>query len=259
MSTLIASDSTALHATMPDSKPVIYFEDVAVLYRVPRERVSGIKEYTVRWLQRRLTYEEFWALQGISFEVARGEVFGVIGRNGAGKSTMLKVMARVLHPTRGRIVMRGRVAPLLELGAGFHPELTGRENVYLNSSLLGIPRKQVDELFDSILDFAEIGDFIDSPLRTFSTGMVARLGFAVATCIRPDILLVDEVLSVGDSNFQEKCLARMNTYQQQGTTIVIVSHSMETIKTFCSRALLLDHGRTTALGDVQEVVQHYTG
>jgi ABC-type polysaccharide/polyol phosphate transport system ATPase subunit len=226
---------------------------------VPRERVSGIKEYTVRWLQRRLIYEEFWALQDINFEVQRGEVFGVIGRNGAGKSTMLKVMARVLHPTRGRIVMRGKIAPLLELGAGFHPELTGRENIYLNSSLLGHTRKQVDGLFASIVDFAEIGDFIDAPLRTFSTGMVARLGFSVATCMRPDVLLVDEVLSVGDSRFQDKCLERMNAYQKQGTTIVIVSHSMETIRNFCSRALLLDHGRATALGDVVEVIQHYTG
>jgi ABC-type polysaccharide/polyol phosphate transport system ATPase subunit len=259
MITHIASESTILDRKIPGNEPVIRFENIAVLYRVPRERVSGIKEYTVRWLQRRLIYEEFWALQDINFEVQRGEVFGVIGRNGAGKSTMLKVMARVLHPTRGRIVMRGKIAPLLELGAGFHPELTGRENIYLNSSLLGHTRKQVDGLFASIVDFAEIGDFIDAPLRTFSTGMVARLGFSVATCMRPDVLLVDEVLSVGDSRFQDKCLERMNAYQKQGTTIVIVSHSMETIRNFCSRALLLDHGRATALGDVVEVIQHYTG
>jgi ABC-type polysaccharide/polyol phosphate transport system ATPase subunit len=230
-----------------------------VLYRVPRERVSGIKEYAVRWLQRRLKYEEFWALEGISFVVPRGEVFGVIGRNGAGKSTMLKVMARVLHPTRGRVVMRGKIAPLLELGAGFHPELTGRENVHLNSALLGYSRKQVLDLFPAILDFAEIGDFIDAPLRTYSTGMVARLGFSVATCLRPDILLVDEVLSVGDSSFQEKCIRRMNEFQQQGTTIVIVSHSMQTVQSFCSRALLLDHGKMVIVGDVAEVIQHYTG
>ena len=240
------------------SSPVILFENVAVLYRVPHERVSGIKEYAVRLMQRRLSYEEFWALQDISFEVRRGEVFGVIGRNGAGKSTMLKVMARVLHPTRGRVVMRGKIAPLLELGAGFHPELTGRENVYLNSALLGHTRKQVDERFDSILEFAEIGDFINAPLRTFSTGMVARLGFAVATAIRPDILLVDEVLSVGDSRFQEKCLARMNAFQEQGTTIVIVSHSMQTIQNFCSRALWLEQGKEGAIGSVSEVIASYT-
>ncbi len=259
MSTLTASNTAAIERQPTNSHPVISFENVAVLYRVPRERVSGIKEYAVRWLQRRLSYEEFWALQDISFEVKRGEVFGVIGRNGAGKSTMLKVMARVLHPTRGRVVMRGKVAPLLELGAGFHPELTGRENIYLNSALLGFTRKQVDSMFSSILDFAEIGDFIDAPLRTYSTGMVARLGFSVASCIRPEILLVDEVLSVGDSQFQEKCLDRMNSYQKQGTTIVIVSHNMGTIQNFCSRALLLEHGRTVALGNVSEVIQHYTG
>jgi homopolymeric O-antigen transport system ATP-binding protein len=246
-------------ADSPDQKPIISFENVGVLYRVPKERVSGIKEYAVRLLQRRLSYEEFWALTDVSFEVFRGEVFGVVGRNGAGKSTMLKVMARVLHPTRGRVVMRGRVAPLLELGAGFHPELTGRENVYLNSSLLGYTRKQVDSLFSSILDFAEIGDFIDAPLRTYSTGMVARLGFSVATCMRPDILLVDEVLSVGDSRFQEKCLARMNSFQELGTSIVIVSHNMETVKNFCSRALWLNHGQAEVIGPVSEVIKGYIG
>jgi ABC-type polysaccharide/polyol phosphate transport system ATPase subunit len=239
------------------SEPAICFEGVSVRYRVPRERVSGIKEFAIRWLQRRLAYEEFWALQDVSFQVQRGEVFGVIGRNGAGKSTMLKVMARVLQPTCGRVVMRGRLAPLLELGGGFHSELVGRENVYLNMALLGYTRQQTDALFDSIVDFAEIGDFIDAPLRTFSTGMVARLGFAVATCIRPDILLVDEVLSVGDSRFQEKCLARMNSFQEQGTTIVIVSHSMATIQSFCTRAVLLDHGQIQAKGEVEEVVRVY--
>jgi ABC-type polysaccharide/polyol phosphate transport system ATPase subunit len=239
------------------SEPAICFEGVSVRYRVPRERVSGIKEFAIRWVQRRLAYEEFWALQDVSFQVQRGEVFGVIGRNGAGKSTMLKVMARVLQPTHGRVVMRGRLAPLLELGGGFHSELVGRENVYLNMALLGFDRQQTDALFDSIIDFAEIGDFIDAPLRTYSTGMVARLGFAVATCIRPDILLVDEVLSVGDSRFQEKCLARMNSFQDQGTTIVIVSHSMATIQSFCTRAILLDHGQIQARGDVEEVVRVY--
>jgi ABC-type polysaccharide/polyol phosphate transport system ATPase subunit len=259
MNTLIASKTSPTQDISSTQEPVIRFESVAVLYRVPRERVSGIKEYAVRMLQRRMSYDEFWALQDISFKVGQGEVFGVIGRNGAGKSTMLKVMARVLHPTRGRVVMRGKVAPLLELGAGFHPELTGRENVYLNSALLGYTRKQVNEMFPAILDFAEIGDFINAPLRTYSTGMVARLGFSVATCVRPDILLVDEVLSVGDSRFQEKCLERINSFQALGTTTVIVSHSMQTIQNFCSRALWLDQGRAGAIGDVTEVIKSYTG
>ena len=239
-------------------KPVLRLEDVSVVYRVPRERVSGIKEYAIRFLQRRLEHEEFWALKGVSFDVKRGEVFGVIGRNGSGKSTMLKVMARVLQPTLGRIVTRGRLAPLLELGAGFHSELTGRENVFLNMALLGFTHRESEELLPSIMDFAEIHDFIDAPIRTYSTGMVARLGFSVATSRRPEILLVDEVLSVGDGPFQEKCIDRMRSYQSMGTTIVIVSHSMPTIESFCSRALMLDHGHVIVAGDVHEVVSHYT-
>lgn len=236
---------------------VIIFDSVSVMYRVPHERVSGIKEYTIRRLQRRLAYEEFWAVKDVSFSVSKGDVFGIVGRNGAGKSTMLKVMARVLHPTTGRVVMYGKVAPLLELGGGFHQELSGRENVYLNMALLGYARARTNELFDAIVDFAEIKDFIDSPIRTYSTGMVARLGFAVATSIRPDILLVDEVLSVGDTSFQEKCLARMFSFQEQGTTIVIVSHSMATIENFCDRALWLDKGEIQSIGSVSEVIDHY--
>ncbi len=237
---------------------VVKFEDVSVRYRVPRERMSGIKEYTIRWLQRRLSYEEFWALQDISFEVREGEVFGVIGRNGAGKSTMLKVMARVLHPTRGRVVMYGHVAPLLELGAGFHYELTGRENVFLNSALLGHSQHETEAMLPEIIEFAEIADFIDAPIRTYSTGMIARLGFAVATSSRPDILLVDEVLSVGDQRFQEKCLDRMRGFRKSGTTIIIVSHSMHTIHSFCDRALWIDQGQIHAFGDVTEVVAQYS-
>jgi ABC-type polysaccharide/polyol phosphate transport system ATPase subunit len=255
---MLTDSKTSPATVFSNEKAVVKLEDVSVLYRVPRERVSGIKEYAIRFLQRRLEYEEFWALKGITFEVKKGEVFGVIGRNGSGKSTMLKVMARVLQPTRGRIVTRGRLAPLLELGAGFHNELTGRENVFLNMALLGFTHKESEELLPSIMDFAEIHDFIDAPIRTYSTGMVARLGFSVATSRRPEILLVDEVLSVGDGPFQEKCIDRMRSYQGLGTTIIIVSHSMHTIESFCSRALMLDHGHIIAAGDVHEVVSHYT-
>ena len=237
--------------------PVISLENVSVRYRVPRERVSGIKEFAVRWAQRRLQYEDFWALRGVSVDVRHGEVFGVIGRNGSGKSTLLKVIARVLYPTQGRLVLRNKVVPLLELGAGFHPELTGRENVFLNSALLGRTRRQVEQLLPEIIEFAEIPDFIDAPIRTYSTGMVTRLGFAVATCLRPEILLVDEVLSVGDAPFQQKCLDRMYSYQAQGTTIVIVSHSMATIQTFCERALWLNHGVPEIVGPVDQVIERY--
>jgi ABC-type polysaccharide/polyol phosphate transport system ATPase subunit len=240
-----------------EKRTVISFEKISIRYRVPREPVSGIKEYAIRLLQGKLQYEDFWALSDVSFDVFRGEIFGVIGRNGAGKSTLLKVMARVLQPHSGRVVIHGRVFPLLELGAGFHPELTGRENVYLNSALLGIARELVEELFDSIVAFAEIGDFIDSPLRTYSTGMVARLGFAVATCIRPEILLVDEVLSVGDAQFQKKCLDRMYDFRAKGTTILMVSHSMATIENFCDRAMWLDHGTVQAIGKASQVIREY--
>jgi ABC-type polysaccharide/polyol phosphate transport system ATPase subunit len=238
-------------------EPAVQFENVSIKYRVPQERISSVKEYTVRFLQRRIVYSEFWAVKGVSFDVQPGEVFGIVGRNGAGKSTMLKVMARVLQPTSGRVVMRGSTAPLLELGGGFHPELTGRENIYMNMALLGHSRRQTDLYFDQIIDFADIEGFIDTPIRTYSTGMVARLGFAVATSIRPDILLVDEVLSVGDTSFQEKCLARMFAFQEQGTTIIIVSHSMATVEAFCEKALWIDQGQAKFIGPVSEVIDRY--
>lgn len=258
-----ASDDLALAPAPTDDlttggdQPVISLENVAVLYRVPRERVSGMKEYAIRWLQRRIAYEEFWALKDVSFSLRRGEAFGVVGRNGSGKSTLLKVISRVLYPTRGRVAIRGQVAPLLELGGGFHPELTGRENIFLNSALLGHPRGQTRALFDEIVDFAELHDFIDAPIRTYSTGMVARLGFAVATCRRPDILLLDEILSVGDGHFQEKCLQRMFSYKAQGTTVIFVSHSLATVETFCERAMWLEHGHLNAIGAADEVMARY--
>lgn len=239
------------------SEPAVLFQNVSVRYRVPRERVSGIKEYAVRRLKRRIEFSDFWALQDVSFEVQPGEIFGIIGRNGAGKSTLLKVMSRVLQPTQGRLVLRGRPAPLLELGGGFHPELTGRENIFLNMALLGHARQVTNQYFDAIVEFSEIPEFIDAPLRTYSTGMVARLGFAVATCLRPEILLVDEVLSVGDSQFQQKCLDRMVSFNKQGTTIVIVSHGMAAIQAFCQRALWIDKGRVQAVGLVDDVIQQY--
>lgn len=235
----------------------ISIEGVSVLYRVPRERITSIKEYAVRWLQRRLEYEDFWALHNVSFQVQRGEVFGIIGRNGSGKSTLLKVIARVLVPQKGRVRIRGKVAPLLELGAGFQFELTGRENIFLNSALLGRTHAETTRLLPEIIDFAEIGEFIDAPVRTYSTGMVARLGFAVATCVQPEILLVDEVLSVGDAQFQDKCLERMYNYRRNGTTILIVSHGMSTIESFCDRAIWLDRGYVRVAGPVKSVVQRY--
>ncbi len=240
-----------------DNDTVIRLEDVSVRYRLPRERIVSIKEYAIRKLQRRVQYNDFWALTDVGLEIKRGEVFGIIGCNGAGKSTLLKVISRVLKPTRGRVWLRGRVAPLLELGAGFHPELTGRENVFLNGLLIGYTRAKIESLFSQILDFSEIADFIDAPLRTYSTGMVARLGFAVATMAQPDILIVDEVLSVGDQHFQKKCQDRIQRFQENQTTIILVSHGMQTITSMCERAAWLEKGRLRAIGEARDVVDQY--
>jgi len=237
--------------------PVIRVQGVSVLFRVPLEPIRSFKEYAIRWFQRRVGYREVWALQDVTFEVRRGEVLGIIGRNGSGKSTLLKVIARVLRPTMGRVWVKGRVAPLLELGGGFHPELTGRENIFLNGTLLGYSRREIAERFDWIVDFAELWDFIDVPLRTYSTGMVARLGFAVATAWEPDILLMDEVLAVGDEGFQRKCRARLSEFRENGTTVLLVSHNSGLIKQMCERALWLDSGRIRAFGDAENIIDLY--
>ncbi|MCL4487312.1 MAG: ABC transporter ATP-binding protein [Chloroflexi bacterium] len=239
------------------SANAVAIEHVSVRYRVPREQLGTFKEYAIRRLQRRIHHEEFWALRDVSFAVGRGEVVGIIGPNGAGKSTLMKVIARVLRPTAGRVVVRGNVAPLLEFGAGFHPELTGRENVFLNGVLLGFTRNEMRAKFDQIVDFAELWDFIDAPLRTYSTGMVARLGFAIATDIKPDILIVDEALSVGDESFQRKSAARMTAFCDQGATILLVTHNMPSILSMCRRVLWLDHGAVRSEGDVSQVVSEY--
>lgn len=237
--------------------PVIQLEDVTVEYSVSHEPIRTFKEYAIRLIQGRIRHDEFRALDSVSLEINQGEVFGIIGHNGAGKSTLLKVVSRVLNPTRGRIVVTGRVAPLLELGAGFHPELSGRENVFLNGTLLGFSHAEMESLFDGIVEFAELGDFIEAPLRTYSTGMGVRLGFAVATASRPDILIVDEVLAVGDEAFQEKCAARITEFRQSGTTVLLVTHDTRTVLGMCDRAVWLDHGRVGAVGAVEEVVAAY--
>lgn len=235
----------------------VELQNVSVRYRVPREHIGTFKEYAIRRIQRRISHDEFWALRNVNVQVYRGEVFGIIGRNGAGKSTLLKVVARVLRPTEGRVWIKGNVAPLLEFGAGFHAELSGRENIFLNGTLLGFTRKQMEEKFERIVDFAELGDFIDAPLRTYSSGMVARLGFAIATDVKPDVLILDEVLAVGDEAFQHKCEERMREFRNQGATILLVTHNVGTIKTMCQRAMWLDHGVVQAQGATDQVVAQY--
>lgn len=236
---------------------VIRLENISVRYRMPGERIHTFKEYAIRFLQRRIQFKEFHALHDVSLSVRRGDLFGIIGQNGAGKSTMLKVISRVLIPKEGRVLIKGKVSPLLELSAGFHPELTGRENIFINGTLLGHSRQEIEEHVDEIIAFAELGAFIDAPLRTYSSGMVARLGFAASTTWTPEILILDEVLSVGDEAFQRKCMARLEGFRNGGTTTIFVSHSMDTVLSLCNRVALLDHGTVRVIGDPGEVVEAY--
>ena len=235
----------------------IRLEDVHVGYLVPRERIRSLKEYAIRRIKSRVFFDRFEALRGVSFEVRAGEALGIVGRNGAGKSTILRVIGRILPPTGGRVIVVGRVAPILELGLGMHGELTGRENVMLQGALLGFSRADMKRRLDRIVAFAELESFIDAPLRTYSTGMAARLTFAVATDVEPDILLIDEVLSVGDERFQIKCEARMNAFRDSGKTIAFVSHSAKQVRETCDRAIWIHEGRIVREGSAAEVTDAY--
>jgi ABC-2 type transport system ATP-binding protein len=243
--------------SLPGSDYTVSFENVGVRYRVPSERIATFKEYMIRRIEGKIRHQEFWALREINLSTVTSEVFGLIGHNGAGKSTLLKLVARVLKPTEGRVVARGRVAPLLEIGAGFHGELTGRENVYLNGALLGFTYQEMEEKFSRIVDFAELWDFIDAPMRTYSSGMWARLGFAVATDSQPDILIVDEVMSVGDEAFQHKSFERIMQFRENGATILLVSHNLVLVESLCHRVAWLDHGHVKELGEARVVVSNY--
>lgn len=255
----IVSDSVKLpvEKSVTDPEEAVHLEAVSVRYRVPSERVRTFKEYFIRRLKGEVQMRTFWALQDVALNVYRGEVFGLVGVNGAGKSTLLKVVARVLRPTRGRVIVRGRVAPLLELGAGFHPELTGTENIFLNGALLGFSHREMQDKYNEIVDFAELGQFINAPIRTYSSGMYARLGFSVATASDPDVLIVDEVLSVGDEAFQKKCADRIETFRQRGAAILLVSHSMASIEAMCQRAAWLDRGILKLVGEPSQVIRAY--
>jgi len=233
-------------------------QDVVMEYRLVRERNFTLKEAAVRFLRgKRNEVEHFRALDGVSFEVSTGDALGIIGHNGSGKTTLLRLLAGVLRPTGGEISIQGRVTTLIDLGAGFNPDLSGEENVYLSGALYGFSRAEMRRKLPRIIEFAELERFIQVPIKNYSSGMSARLGFALATDIDPDVLIVDEVLAVGDRAFQEKCVARMNDFRERGRTIILVSHDLGTVERFCNRALLLQRGRVRAAGTPGDVIPHY--
>ena len=236
---------------------VVDVQHVTMKFNLSTEKVDNLKEYFIRTIKRNIMYNEFTALDDVSFQVRKGEVFGLVGLNGPGKSTMLKLVSGIYKPTSGTIRVDGVLAPLIELGAGFDMNLTARENVYLNGSVMGYSKKFLQEKFDEIIDFAELRDFVDVPLKNYSSGMVARLGFAIATVIEPDILICDEILAVGDFQFQQKCEERINQMRAHGVTILFVSHSIEQVQRICHRALWLDHGHLKMIGPVDEVCPAY--
>ena len=236
----------------------VEFENVSKRFIVHHERPRSFQELAVSFFKRNnASWEELWALRDISFAVERGRTLGIIGPNGSGKSTLLKLITRILEPTSGRVVVNGKVSALIELGAGFHPDLTGRENVFLNGSLLGMSRKEMEEKFEEIVEFTELGRFIDMPLKHYSSGMQMRLGFAIATSVDPDILLIDEVLAVGDEAFQRKCMRKIAEFKRRGKTIVFVSHDLEAVRELCSEVIWLDGGVIRARGRPDEVIVQY--
>jgi len=237
--------------------PIISVKNVSMMFNLNRDKVMGLKEYIIKTVQRKLFFDEFWALRDISFDVMKGEILGVMGLNGSGKSTLLKLIAGVLKPTKGTITVNGDVVPLLELGTGFDYEFSAKENVFMNGAMFGHSPAHMETLYNEIMDFAELWEFENVPLKNFSSGMSARLGFAVATSVKPNILIIDEVLGVGDFRFMEKCEARINDMLSQGITVLIVSHNSETIENMCSRALLLRKGELVMVGGVEEVSAVY--
>jgi ABC-type polysaccharide/polyol phosphate transport system ATPase subunit len=244
--------------TSPDgAEPLIDIQSVALSYQMAHDRAGTFKEFTMQLLKRQIRTEQFFALRDVSFRVNRGEVFSLIGANGAGKTTLMKIVARVLPPTEGRVVVRGLVAPMIALGAGFNPEMAGFENIVLFGTLLGRSPDEMRERAPSIAEWAELTDFLDVPIRSYSSGMLARLGFAVAADVDPDVLVVDEVLAVGDESFQRKSAARMQSLMNGGTAVLLVSHDLHTVETLSHRVLWLDHGHVRMLGDPKAVVEAY--
>lgn len=240
-----------------DTNIAVDVENVTIQFNLANQKVDNLKEYFIKLVKHQLMFQEFFALKNVSFQIKKGEAWGIVGTNGSGKSTLLKAISGILKPYKGQITVNGTVAPLIELGAGFDGELTARENIFLNGCVLGHTEKYMKEHFDEIVEFAELQDFLDSPIKNYSSGMKARLGFSVATMVRPEILIVDEILSVGDYKFRQKCEKRMNQMLDHGTTLLYVSHSIDEVKRLCSHAIWLDHGEVVRQGTAEEICNLY--
>ena len=238
-------------------KKIIEIKDVDVVFKRTTEKITSLKEYFINSLKQKIKKETFVALKNINIEINSGEVVGILGLNGAGKSTLLKVISGIIKPTKGKVVLNGSMAPLIELGAGFDIELTGKENIFLNGSLLGFSRKELEEKMESIVEFSELGEFIDVPLKNYSSGMYARLGFSIATIYNPDILIIDEVLSVGDFRFQEKSFNKIKEMISSGTTVLFVSHDIDKIKMLCEKVIWLEKGEIIKIGGAEQICDTY--
>ncbi len=239
------------------SKPAVKVENVSVMFNLNKEKVDNVKEYFIKLITRKLKFTEFWALQDVSFTIEKGERLGVLGFNGAGKSTLLKTVAGVLKPTKGSVEVEGVIAPLLELGAGFDSNYTGKENIFLYGATMGYSRKYIEERYDEIVAFSELGDFINVPIKNYSSGMRARLGFSIATAVEPEVLILDEVLSVGDAKFKAKSEKKVKSMFAKGVTVLFVSHNTPQVRRLCDKAIILDHGKIIASGEVNEVCDKY--
>lgn len=248
---------SSLEDIMGKREIALSVDHVGMKFNMSKEKVDNLKEYFVKFVKKELTYQEFWALKDVSFKVKKGERVGIVGLNGAGKSTLLKVIAGVLKPTEGTVKTYGKIVPLLELGAGFDKQYTGAENIYLYGSMLGYSKSFIDSKYDEIVEFSELGEFIEVPMKNYSSGMRARLGFAIATVVMPDILILDEVLSVGDAQFKKKSEAKIQSMFDKGVTVLFVSHSLEQVKRICDKAVMLEHGTVIAYGDVEQVATVY--
>ena len=239
-------------------KEALIVDDVSMKFNLSSEKVDNIKEYIIKSIKRQISYDEFWSLKHVSFSLDKGDRLGILGLNGAGKSTLLKVISGVYKPTEGHVIKHGKVVPLLELGAGFDAQYTGKENIFLYGTVLGYSKSYLEEKYDEIVEFSELGRFIDVPIKNYSSGMKSKLGFSIATIANPDILILDEVLSVGDARFKKKSEAKIMQLMEGGTTVLFVSHSLEQVRRICNKAMILDHGTLKSIGDIDTISAEYT-